>query len=454
MQSAFETPPGPPPRGDSLLADVRYGLSFLLDPFAFVGERFARYGDIYYAPSRGEPLFVLRRAAHVREVLVERADAFEKQHTAFEALRGVLGSGLLTSDGDVWRRHRRLANPAFAKRAVEGYAAPMIDVSRAVAERIASMPACDVAEQMTDLTLRVVGRTLFGTEVDAEVARIGAAMRAFQRFLVIPPKLPALLRAPLQKRVQHARDDLDALVAKLCSERRARRVDPPDLVQLLLDATDPDESGASLTPEEVRDEIVTFLLAGHETTSNALAWAFYLLTQHPHVEAQLRAELREVLGDGPPRPADLERLVYTEAVVKETMRLYPPAFVLARRAAVDTTIDRFRVPRGSEVIIWVYFSHRDPAVFPDPERFDPSRFLGGRESAIPRCGYLPFGAGARACIGKSFAMAEAVAAIATIAQRVRFSYAGRDAPRPEGRITLAPRVGRFGAGVPVRVLRP
>ena len=191
------------------------------------------------------------------------------------------------------------------------------------------------------------------------------------------------------------------------------------------------------------------LLAGHETTSNALAWAFYLLTQNPEADGRMRAELRDVLGDRPPEASDLDRLVYTEAIVKETMRLYPPAFVLARRAAVDTQIDRFTIPRGSEVILWIYFTHRDPNVFPDPERFDPTRFLDGREAAIPKCGYLPFGAGPRACIGKTFAMAEATIAVATIAQRARFEYAGRKPPRPRGRITLTP-----GGGVPVRVLRP
>jgi len=445
----LETPPGPPPRGDSLLADLRYGASFLFDPFGFVGKRFDRYGDIYYAPSRGQGLYVVRRADHAREVLVQRADAFEKTHTAFDALRGVLGSGLLTADGDVWRKHRRLANPAFAKRAVEGYAAPMIEASREAAARIASMKECDLAPLMVDLTLRIVGRTLFGTEVAADVERIGRAMRDFQRFLVAPPKVPAFIRRPMQARVDRARADLDDLVAKLCASRRAHRADPPDLVQLLLDATDPDEGGARLEEREVRDEIVTFLLAGHETTSNALAWAFYLISCDREVEERLRAELRDVLGDRPPEASDLERLVYTEAIVKETMRLYPPAFTVPRRAAVDTQIDRFTVPCGSEVIVWIYFTHRDPKVFPDPERFDPTRFLDGRDASIPKCGYLPFGAGPRACIGKTFAMAEAVIAVATIAQRVRFEYAGRRPPRPRGRITLTP-----GGGVPVRILRP
>jgi cytochrome P450 len=277
-------------------------------------------------------------------------------------------------------------------------------------------------------------------------------MRDFQRFLVAPPRVPAFIRDAMQSRVERARADLDALVADLCRTRRRQRVDPPDLVQLLLDATDPDAgdgTAARLEEREVRDEIVTFLLAGHETTSNALAWAFYLISRDPEVEARLRAELRDVLGTRAPEASDLDRLVYTKAILEETMRLYPPAFSVPRRAAIDTQIDRWVVPKGSEVIVWIYFTHRDPSVFPDPERFDPSRFLEGRDASIPKCGYLPFGAGPRACIGKTFAMAEAMIAIATIAQRARFEYTGRKAPTPRGRITLTP-----GGGVPVRVLRP
>lgn len=441
-------PPGPPPRDPGLIASLRYAASFLIDPLGFVGERFARHGDIYYAPTSKDALYVVRRPEHAREVLVTQADAYAKTHTALEALSGVLGSGLLTSDGDVWRRHRRLANPAFARKAVEGYVAPMIDAAVQSAAAFRDGERVDLAERMTDLTLRVVGRTLFGTDVAGDVATIGRAMRTFQLLLAAPRALPGPARRLVDARIDGARRDLDALVARLLAARRVRRADPPDLVQLLVDAVDPDDAGARLDEREVRDEIVTFLLAGHDTTSNTLAWAFWLLASHPEVEARVRRELREVLGGRPPTAADLERLVVTEAVVKETLRLYPAAPMIPRRAVREATVGGYTVPAGSEVIVWVYFTHRDAREFPEPDAFRPERFEGGGEAALPRGAFLPFGAGPRACIGRTFAMAEAVAALATILQDWSFTYVGRRPPRPTPRITLAP-----GGGVPVRVRR-
>lgn len=444
----LEVPAGPPPRDKGLISSLRYGASFFFDPLGFVGDRFERYGDLYYAPSGGVGLYVVRRPEHVREVLVTQADAYAKTHTAMESLSGVLGNGLLTSDGEVWRRHRRLANPAFAKKAVEGYVAPMIEASVVTAASFREGERVDVAAKMTDLTLRVVGRTLFGTDVAGDVAKIGDAMRAIQNFLVAPRALPGFIGDIARRKVDAAQRDLDELVGRLLAARRAKRADPPDLVQMLVDAVDPDETGARLSEKDVRDEILTFLLAGHDTTSNTLAWAFWLLTQNPGVEARLRTELREVLGGRTPTAADLDRLVFTEAVIKETLRLYPAAPAVARRAVRDATVGGYTVPAGSEVMVWIYFTHRDRRAFPDPEAFRPERFVGAAEAAIPRGAWVPFGAGPRACIGRTFAMAEAVIALATILQKWTFEYVGKRPPDPKPRITLFP-----GGGVPVRVRR-
>ncbi len=444
----LELPAGPPPRSKGLVASLRYGAAFFFDPLGFVGDRFDRYGDVYYAPSGGVGLYVVRRPEHVREVLVTQADAYAKTHTAMESLSGVLGSGLLTSDGEIWRRHRRLANPAFAKKAVEGYVAPMIEAAAATAAGLRDGDRVDLAERMTDLTLRVVGRTLFGTDVAGDVAKIGDAMRAIQNFLVVPRALPGFIGSLARRKVDSAQRDLDDLVARLLIERRTRRADPPDLVQMLVDAVDPDETGARLEEREVRDEILTFLLAGHDTTSNTLAWAFWLLSQNPDVEARLRGELRAVLGGRTPTAADLDRLPIAEAVIKETLRLYPAAPALARKAVRDATVGGFAVPAGSEVMVWIYFTHRDRRAFPDPEAFRPERFEGAAEASIPKGAWLPFGAGPRACIGRTFAMAEAIAALATILQRWTFEYVGKKPPQPKPRITLIP-----GGGVPMRVRR-
>lgn len=441
---ALRVPPGPPPRDPGLIASLRYGARFFLDPIGFVGSRFDRYGDVYYAPSGGVGLYVVRKPEHLRELLVTQADSFAKTHTAMEALSSVLGTGLLTSDGDLWRRHRRLANPAFAKRAVEGYVAPMIEEASRIAAELKEGARVDLAERMTTLTLRVVGRTLFGTDVDADIAKIGKAMGVFQTFLAVPKSMPAPLARVIRGRVDGAQRDLDGLVEKLIARRRVTRADPPDLVQLLVDAVDPDEEGAQLSEREVRDEIVTFLLAGHETTSNTLAWAFWLISQHPAVEARLRTELAAVLGGRTPTAADLDRLKVTEAVVKETLRLYPAAFVLARKASREAQLGGYTVPAGAEVIAWIYFTHRDPAAFPEPEAFRPERFEGEGEASLPRGAWVPFGAGPRACIGRTFAMAEATLSLATILQRWRFTYAGKRPPKLSPRITLAP-----GGGVPM-----
>jgi cytochrome P450 len=441
------TPPGPPERSRELVATLRYGAQMFSDPLGFVGKRFERYGDLYYAPSGGVGLYVVRRPEHAREVLVERADAFAKTHTALEALSDVLGSGLLTSDGDVWRRHRRLANPAFARRAVEGYAQSMIEESRASADRIVAGQRFDAAELMTDLTLRVVGRTLFGTDVAGDVERIGGAMRIFQILLAVPRSLPGVLGRLVRGRVARAKGELDELVDRLIAERTRAPKSPPDLAQMLIDAMQPDESGARLDAREVKDEILTFLLAGHETTSNTLAWAIYVLSQNPAVEARVRDELATVLAGLEPSPADLEKLVVTEALVKETLRLYPPAYVVARRAIRDAEIGGYEVPTGSEVIVWIYYTHRDRVAYPEPEALRLDRYLPDASGVVPRLprgAWIPFGAGPRACIGRSFAMAEAVAALATLLGRWRFRYVGRKPPRLSARITLAP-----GGGVPV-----
>lgn len=439
--AALDLPPGPPPRSTGLLSTVKYGLAFLLDPFRFVGGRFAEFGDIYYAPSGGVGLYVVKDPDHVRDVLVTNADAFEKTHTAFASLSAVLGEGLLTTDGAVWHRHRRLLGPAFGKKAIDGYLAGMVREAEVTLGRMRDGEARDVAADMTDLTLRIVGRTLLGIDVSRDVGRVASAMNTFQTSLAVPRGLPRFLRGPVETRAARARADLDAMIGAVIEARRNSGRAALDLLQMLLDATDPDNPGDRLSEKEIKDELVTFLLAGHETTSNALAWTMYLLSQNRGAEQALLDELRGTLGDRLPQPEDMDRLGYTSRVVKEAMRLYPPAFVLARRAGRDTTIGRYVVPRGSEVVVWIYFTHRDPRYYPDPEAFRPERFEAAAEAARPKQSYLPFGAGPRACIGRAFAAAEATLLLACLYQRFTFRYAQAAPPKPRARITLAPAGG-------------
>lgn len=434
-------PPGPPPREAGLLSSLRYAANFFFDPFSFVGKRFQRYGDVYYAPSGGVGLYVIRHPDHVREVLVTRADDFEKKHTALENLSNVLGQGLLTTDGEVWRRHRRLLGPAFAKRAIESCVERMVSEVDVTLDRIRCDQPWDVATEMTDLTLRIVGRTLLGIDLASEVAAVGKAMRVFQTSLAVPGSAPAVLKWPFDRTTAKAVADLDGVIERVIAHRRASKQQGNDLLQMLLDAVDPEDASIRLSAKEIRDELVTFLLAGHETTSNTLAWAIYSLSRSPEAERALCNEASAVLGTRRLVAADVDRLVYTDKVVKETMRLYPPAYVLARRAAQDTKIGDYAVPAGSEVVIWLYFTHRDPRFYPDPERFDPERFGAEQEAGRPKQSFLPFGAGPRACIGRSFAAVEATVALAMLYRQYRFLYEGKRPVRARPRITLSPEKG-------------
>lgn len=432
-------PPGPPPRDGGVGGELRHAWTFFRDPIGVVGGRFGRYGDVYFVPGDPDGLYVLRHPEHLREVLITRADDYEKKHSAFTRLERVLGQGLLTTDGEVWRRHRRLLAPAFGKRAIEGYVPAMAAAASAVADKIRPGQSFDAGKLMVELTLGVVGSALLGLSLEAEVARVGAAMRSFQLALAVPESAPWLVRAPADQVVARASAELDDVIRKVIDTRaRAAAPHPDDLLQMLLDATDPENPGDRLSPKEIRDELVTFLLAGHETTSNVLAWTLYLLSQSPEVEARLHAEVDAVLGGRAPRGADVEALRYTEQIVKEAMRLYPPAYVLVRRAVRDTRVGEWQLPAGAELALWIYFTHHDERTYPDPGRFDPDRFTPEREAARHKQAYLPFGAGPRACIGRAFALTEAVVVLAELARRFSFRYHGRRAPALRPRLTLGP----------------
>jgi cytochrome P450 len=432
-------PPGPAERGGGIFESLRYGVSFFRDPFGFVGRRFARYGDVYFAPSQGVPLFVVRHPDHVREVLITKADAFAKSHSAIESLSVLLGEGLLTTDGEVWRRHRRILNPAFSRQAIAAAVPRMAQESRLTLDGLSVGRPFDAASAMTDLTLRIVGHSLLGIDLHDEVVLVGKAMNVLQTALAVPRSLPLPVRWPVSRAVDRAIHSLDGVIERVVAHRQHHPKAERDLLQMLLDATDPENHDVHLTAREVRDELVTFLLAGHETTSNTLAWALYLLAKHPDVLREAQREVDLVLGGREPASDDLEKLHLLDAILKETMRLYPPAYVLARRAVTDTSIGPWPVPRGSEVVVWIYFTHRDPRFFPEPTRFDPGRFSESEPAERTKLAYLPFGAGARACIGKVFATVEAKVALATLLGRFGFELRGQDRVTVKARITLTPK---------------
>lgn len=422
---------------------------FFRDPIGVVGDRFARYGDVYRVTQGDTPLFVVRHPEHIHEVLVAKAAHYDKQHSAFKALGAILGSGLLTSDGAEWARHRRMMTPVFARGRMGAYASVMVDEAEALLRDWRPGTTRDLGRDMAELTLRIVGRTLFSHDASRDAARTRAAMATFHD--VIGGPLPDWVRVPGRPRVSDAVSHLDAILFEMIAARRARGAAgaSPDLLDLLLAAED-SESGGGLTDREIRDEVLTLFLAGHETTAHALTWTFILLAQHPEVARALHTELDQALPAGrAPTHEDLERLPYTSAVLKESMRLFPPAYTLARRAITDTAIGPYRVPSGSEVVVWLYMTHHDARWFPEPERFDPERFSREAEAKLPRLAYLPFGAGGRACIGRAFAMMEATLLLATLARARVVALASVRPVRPKLRITMFPK-GRVRVHVGAR----
>jgi cytochrome P450 len=445
MSQAIALPPGPPP-ADTFARRLRHSARFFIDPVGTVARRFERYGDIYRVQFKDSDLYVLRHPDHIRDVLVNQASVFGKGHSAFARLGDVLGDSLLTSEGEDWRRQRRLVQPAFAQARLAEYSEVMVDeAARSAAELArANGRVRDLSAAMTSLTLRIVARSLFGQRADSS-PRVARAMSWLNQAFGSPELLPRGVPTPARIRMRRAVAELDATVYDVIARRTSQLAQggerPRDLLQRLLDARDAEGDGQGLSPKEVRDQLVTLYLAGHDTTSHALSWTFYLLSQNPAAQAALDRELASVLGGRLPRFEDLPALAYTERAIKEAMRMYPPVMAIPRRAERDATIGPYPVPAGSEALIWVYRTHHDPRFFPAPDRFEPERFADAASAARPKHAYLPFGAGQRACIGQTFAMIEAQLIVATFARRVRMRYAGRRAPRMRLGVTLAPKGG-------------
>lgn len=419
------------------------------DLIGFVGRRFDSLGDIYFVPNADGGLYVIRHPDHIREVLVTNAECWAKTHSAFIRLGRVLGQGLLNTDGELWRRHRRMIQPAFHKERLQTYAEMMVQEAMDMIGRWNDGRPIDLDSELTRVTLRVVSRALFSHEVGGDVDAITGAVTVLQDSFAQPDLLPRWLPSPRRRRVRRALRSLDAMMYRLIASRRNGippgavhdGATPADLLQRLLDARDEEGDGAGLTDKEIRDQLVTFFLAGHETTSQALTWTFYLLSQHRDVADRLHDEIDRVLGGRAPHFEDFDSLPYAEQVVKEAMRLYPPVFAVARKAAADTRIGDYFVPAGSEVGIWIYMAHHDARWFPQPETFDPGRFADPESVQRMKHAYLPFGLGARTCIGRTFATIEAVLILVTVAQRYRLSLAPNQRVALKPRVTLTPKFG-------------
>ncbi len=423
---------------------------FGINPFTFHRHRlenFIRvardYGDVAMFRLGPVRLALLNHPDLVREVLVTHDDWFHKGR-GVEQLKRILGQGLLTSEGDLHKRQRRLIQPIFNHDRIAGYGTDMVALGAQARERWHDGERLDIAREMMRLTLAVVGKTLFGVDVEGSAGDVGHALETVMRWtmnLISPYGIFLdMLPLPGHRRFSEGLAQLDAIIQRMILERR-QNPSLGDLLSRLLAAQDVEGDGKGMSDRQVRDEAMTLFLAGHETTAQALSFTWYLLAQHPQVEAKLWEELGRVLGDRLPSADDYPKLVYTRQVLWESMRLYPPAWIISRNAQRDFELRGFLIPKDTVVITCQYISHRDPRFFPDPERFDPGRFTPEAVAARPRYAYYPFGGGSRVCIGEGFAGMEGTLLLATLAQRWRFRLEPGFQLELEPLVTLRPRHG-------------
>ena len=434
------------PRLNFLLAIVGQMLPelFPFDPLAFALENARQFGEVAYYRLGSWRVYQLNSPELIRQILIEQPEKFHKPRIVNRALRPFAGNGLFTSDGDLWKRQRKLIQPAFHHSQLAKYAEIMLAHAVRLMDSFRAGEAREINADMVKLTLGVVVKSLFGADLTSKAQEIGALMTAIleaanQRLRSAAP-IPSWAPTPRNLRERRALARIETMLRSLIEERRASAERRNDLLSVLLTAVD-EESGAGMSDRQLRDEMMTLFLAGHETTANALTWTWYLLSRHPRVEAKLIGELHRVLRGRAPAAADLQQLPYTEMVVRESLRLYPPAPGLAREPLEDVRIGRYEIPRGSLVIVSTYALHRDARFFDDPERFDPERFAAGWEERIPRYAYLPFGGGPRVCIGNGFAMMEARLAVAAIAQRWQFLLEPGQEVVPVQLVALRPKNG-------------
>jgi len=404
--------------------------------------------DVVNIPVGPRNVFLVRRPEHVKYVLQDNVKTFSKRTRGYEALRLVLGNGLLTSEGDFWLRQRRLAQPSFHRQRIAGFGQKMTELTGQMLEtwlpKAVRREQFDVAREMMALTLRIVGWTLLGTEVGPDSPAVGKALTVLLHQVIrrttVLLKLPSWAPTPSHFILNRARSQLDRVVTKVVEERRRAGGGGEDLLGMLMSARD-EETGQSMSNEQLRDEVMTIFLAGHETTANALTWTLYLLSHHPEIRARLEREVDAALGGRVPGFVDLPKLTYPLAVVQEAMRLYPPVALLMRRAEKEDSIGGYRIPNQVFVAVSPYVTHRDPTVFPNPESFEPDRFVGERAASIPRFAYLPFSSGPRICIGNNFALMEAQLVLSMIVQRYRLDLVRGHPVEPESAVTLRPRYG-------------
>jgi cytochrome P450 len=438
-------PPGP----RDYTFGVRLGRRLNRQPLEFLTQLQCDYGDLVYMKLGPYKTYWLFHPDLARDVLVSKAKHFRRLGRQVDVLKQWNGDSLVTSDGDSWLRQRRLVQPAFAVSRFARYAQSMVGAAQRLADRWqqSDIKQLEISQAMTAMTLEIIAATMFDVNVAEETRKLGEAVCILSeiatRELGQPFTLPLWLPLPSNRRKRWAMEYLDSTIRRIIRERRASGQDKGDLLSMLLHAVDAEGDGKGMTDEQARNQSMTLLLAGHDTTAGTLAWLWYLLAAHPEIEARVIEEIAHVLPDRSPTAEDLPRLSCLERVVKETLRLYPQAYVLFARVADDEVpLGDYVIPKGGMVYVSPYVIQRDARWFPDPDKFDPERFSPERHEQLPTYAYIPFGAGPRVCIGAAFATMEMVLTTATLLQRYRLALApGQQNPEPLPLFSLKPKGG-------------
>lgn len=444
MSAVISQPTSKPAYKGSTLRTL---LAFRGDRLSFLRKLKEDHGDVVRFHIATQAVWLLSHPEHIRDVLVVNQKKFMKGR-GIQMMKQLLGEGLLTSEGEFHLRQRRMVQPAFHRQRVASYATSMVEDARKMREHWATLPpgeAVEMSQEMMRLTLIIAGRTLFDADVSDEANEVGQAltdaMTVAERIPNPLAGLLALLPLPSNRRFAKARQHLDDVIYGIIRERRGSNLDRGDFLSMLLMAQDEEGGTGGMTDSQVRDEALTIFLAGHETTATALTWTWYLLSQHPEAEAKLHAELDAVLQGRLPTFEDLPKLRYTEMVFAEAMRLYPPAWIIGRRALVDHEIDGHQIKAGDLTLHSQYLVHHDERWFPEPEKFIPERWTPELKEARPKFSYFPFGGGTRTCIGEAFAWMEASLVIATLAQQWKAKLVPNHPVEPRALITLRAKNG-------------
>jgi len=448
MKSVIEYPPGP-----TYILPYRLLRKFLRDPIKLLIDISHTYGDIAHFKFGRQSVYLLNHPDYIEDVLVTNYKNFIKSR-GLQVSKRLLGNGLVTSEGEYHDKQRRLIQPTFYPKRIKSYADIMVKQALDMCNSWHDGTILDIHKEMIKLTLAIICKTVLGYDIEPGHDEVGDALKTCMKYfnrLLMPfgeliEKIPLL---PINKGFQTAKRDLDSIVYRMIKEHRKKldkgheKKEDDDLLLTLLQAQDEEAGIGKMTDEQLRDEVMTIFLAGHETTANALTWTYYLLSEHSTIETKLQEELHSIFGSNRTiiTVDDVRRLEYTEKILTESMRLYPPAWALGRHVIDDYKVGGYSIPKGSIILMSQYVMHRDPRYFPEPDRFYPDRWTEEFKKQLPRFSYFPFGGGIRGCIGEPFAWLEAILLLATISRQWRMNHVPSHKVELKALITLRPKYG-------------